>query len=147
VETSKESKWIRRIVSDNKRISANARYVRTGEHNPAHHVYAIGRLMTCRLMTGRLMTGRLMTGRLITRRLMACRLMTCRLMTRRLMTGRPMTWKYKINSLCPSENTRTPLNPIPSKESKKESPVQSSSPSSVKGRMEKKEKEVEGREK
>ena len=39
------------------------------------------------------------------------------------------------------------MNPIPSKESKKESPVQSSSPSSVKGRMEKKEKEVEGREK
>ena len=52
---------IGRIVSDKKIISANARYVRSGEHNTAQHILALGRLMTRRLMTGRLMTGRLMT--------------------------------------------------------------------------------------
>jgi hypothetical protein len=74
--------------------------------------------------------------------------MTGRLMTGRLMAGRLMTWKYKISSHCPTENIRTPLDPIPipSKESKKENPVQSSSPSSVERRMGKKE-EVEGSEK
>jgi hypothetical protein len=45
----------------------------------------------------------------------------------------------QLSNLCPSENT-IGSHPIPSKESKKENPVQSSRPPSVKGRMEKKEK-------